>query len=237
MIRYFLDLTFSVFLLALLTVSAQAQTQEKPAEKSAVAPTAQSPFDAFQRFSATLNGGLGRDTNRKIYRSGKLMRFEFPDHYRIADMEAKSVWLMYPKRCSKFPMLDPGVFPFSRKFRVEQSSTSESKETVDGHTCKIEDMALLSYEDPAHTTFKMKLYRAEDLSGFPLRIDVENPMNHAKFTITYSDVSLEPPDAKLFERPAKCNSSILTPLTQPGSKPKPAKPAAKAPPKPAPKPE
>jgi hypothetical protein len=237
MIRYFLNWTLSVFLLWLLIVSVQAQIQEKQPDRPQAPPSAESPFAAYQQFSATLNGGLGRDTNRKIYRSGKLMRFEFPDHYRIADMEAKSVWLMYPKRCSKFPMLDPGVFPFSRKFRVEQSSTSESKETVDGHTCKIEDMALLSYEDPAHTTFKMKLYRAEDLSGFPLRIDVENPMNHAKFTINYSNVSLEPPDSKLFERPAKCDSSILTPLTQPGSKPKPAKPAAKAPPKPAPKPE
>ena len=234
MIRYFLNLTLSVFLLALLVMSAQAQIQEKQPDQAAAAPSAESPFAKYQQFSATLNGGLGRDTNRKIYRSGKLMRFEFPDHYRVADIEAKSVWLMYPKRCSKYPMLDPGVFPFSRKFHVEQSSTSESKETVDGHTCKIEDMVLIT-EELTPITFKMKLYRAEDLNGFPLKIDVENPMNHAKFTITYSDVSLEPPDAKLFERPAKCNSPILKPLTQTESKP--AKPAAKAPPKAAPKPE
>jgi hypothetical protein len=235
MIRYFLDLTFSLFLLALLIQGAQAHIQEKQDNTPATVPTALSPFDAFPQFSATLNGGFGRDTNRKIYRSGKLMRFEFSDHYRISDIEAKTSWLMYPTKCSKFPMLDPGVFPFSRKFRVEQSSASESKETVDGHTCKIEDVVLIS-EDLAHTTFKMKLCRAEDLSGFPLRIDVENPMNHAKFTISYSDVSLEPPDAKLFQHPAKCDSpmKVLTPL---GSKPKPAKPAAKAAPKPAPKPE
>jgi hypothetical protein len=234
MIRPFLDSTLTVFLLALLIASAHAQIQEKQADKPAV-PTAQSPFDAYQRFSATLNGGFGRDTNRKIYRSGKLMRFEFADHYRISDVEAKTSWLMYPKRCSKFPMLDPGVFPFSRKFRIQQSSTSESKEIVDGHTCKVEDMVLIS-EDPTHTTFKMKLCRAEDLSGFPLRIDVENAMNHNKFTINYSNVSLEAPDPKLFEHPAKCDNpmKILTPL---GSKPKPANPAKKAPPKPAPKPE
>ena len=85
---------------------------------------------------------------------------------------------------------------------------------------------MLISQDPIPTTFKMKLYRAKDLSGFPLKIDVENPMTRAKFTITYSDVSLEPPDAKLFERPAKCDSPILKPLTQPESKPKPAKPAA-----------
>jgi len=234
MIRYFLNLTLSVFLLALLTVSAQAQAQDKHPDQAAAAPSAENPFVAYPQFSATLNGGFGRDTNRKIYRSGKLMRFDFADHYRISDLDTKSSWLMYPKQCSKYPMLDPGVFPFSRKFRVEQSSMSESKETVDGHVCKIEDVVLISSEDPAQMTFKMKLYRAEDLSGFPLRIDVENPMNHAKFTINYSSVSLEPPDAKLFERPAKCNSPILKPLN-PESKP--AKPAAKAPPKPAPKPE
>ncbi len=233
MIRYFLNLTLSVFLLALLIVSVQAQIQEKQPEQAAAAPSAENPFAAYQQFSATLNGGLGRDTNRKIYRSGELMRFEFPDHYRIADIEAKSVWLMYPKQCSKYPMLDPGVFPFSRKFHVEQSSTSESKETIDGHTCKVEDVVLIT-EELTPITFKMKLYRAEDLSGFPLRIDVENPMNRAKFTINYSNVSLDPPDAKLFERPAKCDSPILKPVN-PESKP--VKPAAKAAPKSAPKPE
>lgn len=231
--RYVTNLTISVFLLALLTISPRAQTQEKQPDQAAAAPAAESPFAAYQQFSATLNGGLGRDTNRKIYRSGKLMRFDFADHYRISDLDSKSSWLMYPKQCSKYPMLDPGVFPFSRKFRVEHSSTSESKETVDGHTCKVEDRTLIS-EDPIPTTFKMKLYRAEDLSGFPLKIDVENPMNHAKFTINYSDVSLEPPDAKLFEHPAKCDSPMKV-LTQ--TELKPAKPAAKAAPKAAPKPE
>ena len=233
MMRHFLKLTLSVFLLAFLILSVQAQAQEKQPDHAAAAPSAESPFAAFQQFSATLNGGFGRDTNRKIYRSGKLMRFDFADHYRISDLDSKSSWLMYPKKCSKYPMLDPGVFPFSRKFRVEQSSTSESKETVDGHICKVEDMVLIT-EETVPTTFKMKLYRAEDLNGFPLRIDVENPMNHAKFTINYSDVSMEPPDAKLFEHPAKCDGPVLKPLTQPGSKPK---PAAKAPPKAAPKPE
>jgi len=236
MIRYPLNLTLSVVLLALLTMSIPAQIQEKQPDKAVAAPSAESPFAAYQQFSATLNGGFGRDTNRKIYRSGKLMRFDFADHYRISDLEAKTSWLMYPTKCSKYPMLDPGVFPFSRKFHLEQSSTSDSKETVDGHSCKIEDTVLIS-EDPVPTTFKMKLYRAEDLSGFPLRIDVENPLNHAKFSIHYSGVSLEPPDPKLFERPAKCNGPVLTPLTQPKSKPKTAKPAVKAPPKPTPKPE
>ena len=106
MIRYFLNLTLSVFLLALLIVSVQAQAQEKQPDKAAAAPahSEESPFAAYQQFSATLNGGFGRDTNRKIYRSGKLMRFDFADHYRISDLDTKSSWLMYPKKCSKYPI-------------------------------------------------------------------------------------------------------------------------------------
>jgi hypothetical protein len=176
---------------------------------------------------------MGRDTNRQIYRSGKLMRFDFPDHHRIVDLGTRNLVLVYPDKCSKAPMMDPGVFPFSRKFRVE-SSTPAGKETVGGHTCKVEDMVLVS--EGLMSTFKMKLYEAEDLSGFPLKIEVENPMNHAKFTINYSSVSLEPPDAKLFEHPVKCGDSLagMHPMQ---AKPKATKPAAKAPPKPAPKPE
>ncbi len=205
MTRYSLTLTLTAGLLV-FGVNTRAQNREKPAAQPVANQSADGPFAAFQQFSATLNGGLGRDTNRKIYRSGKLMRFDFPDHYRVSDLDTRSSWLVYPKSCSKVPMLDPGVFPFSRKFRVEQSSTiegKETKETVDGHTCKIEDVVLVA-EGPIPTTFKMKLYRAEDLIGFPLRIDVGNPMNHAEFTINYSNVSLEPPDAQLFKLPAKC---------------------------------
>src|SRR5207244_12897468 len=124
MVRYFVNLTVSVFLLALM-MNAQAQIQEKQADKPA-APTAQNPFGAFQRFSATLNGGMGRDTNRKMYRLGNLMRFDFADHHRVVDLQTRSLVLVYPDKCSKVPMMDPGVFPFSRKFRLEGSMVAEA---------------------------------------------------------------------------------------------------------------
>ena len=230
MSRYFVTLTYVAGLL-LFGITARAQNQEMQADKPAAIQSADNPFDAYQKFSATLNDGLGRDVNRKFYRSGKLMRFDFPDHHRISDLETRITWLVYPKSCSRVPMLDPGVFPFSRKFRLEHA-TSAGKETVGSHTCKIEDIVVVS-DQPVRTTFNMKLYEAEDLKGFPIKIDVENTGNKAKFTMNYSDVSLEPPDAKLFERPAKCDSLEMKPAGQQ----KPAKPAAKAPPKAAPKPE
>ena len=232
MTRNLLTLTLIASLLAIGVTRLQAQNQEKQADKAAPTPSAENPFDAFQQFSATLNGGIGRDTNRKIYRSGKFMRFEFDDHYRITYLVDRSSWLVYPQKCSKFPMADPAAYPFSRKFRVERSP-SEDKETVDGHTCRIENVTLVT-EDALPMTIKMKLYEAEDLKGFPVRIESENITTRSKVTFNYSNVSLEPPDPKLFEHPAKCDSPMKV-LTQTESKP--AKPAAKAPPKPAPKPE
>jgi len=233
MTRNSLILTLTASLLV-SAMSAQTQNQGKQ-DKPAGAPSVENPFQALQQFSAILNGGLGRDTNRQIYRSGKLMRFDFADHYRIADVETRSSWLVYPKRCFKVPMLDPGVFPFSREFRIE-SSTAGGNETVDRHPCKIEDVVLAA-PGPIPMTFKMKLYRAEDLNGFPMRIDVENLTNKSQFTINYSNVSLEPPDPKLFEPPARCAESALFKTGPQKAKPKTAQPAAKAPAKPAPKPE
>ncbi len=228
-----LTLTVTALLLVLV-MSAPAQNQEKQVDRPAATPSAENPFDAFKQFSATLNGGLGRDTNRKIYRSGKLMRFDFADHHRIVDLETRSLWLIYPNKCSAVPMLDPGAFPFSRKFRVE-SSTVAGNETVDGHVCKVADMVLLA-EGPVPMHFKMKLYQAEDLNGFPMKINVENVTNGSKYTINYSNVSMQLPDPKLFEHPAKCNGSPV-PIPNQEASPKPTKPAVKAPPKPARKPQ
>ena len=49
----------------------------------------------------------------------------------------------------------------------------------------------------------MKLWEAEDLRGFPVKIEAEvngRPLR----PLHYSDVSFEPPDPKLFHHPAKC---------------------------------
>ncbi len=235
MTRHLLILALTASLLVVVMGSVQAQNKETQADKPAAA-SAENPFQSFQQFSATLNGGIGRDTNRKIHRSGKLMRIEFADHYRITDLETRKTWMVYPQKCSMFPVADPAAYPFSRKFHVERSPIEE-KETVDGHTCKIENLTLVP-DSPIPVTIKMKLYEAEDLKGFPIRINSENLTNRTKVTFNYSNVSLEPPDAKLFEHPAKCEGDPhLVPKGVEKANPKAAKPAAKAPPKSAPKPE
>ncbi|MFY9560218.1 MAG: hypothetical protein WAQ52_08295 [Terriglobales bacterium] len=133
------------------------------------------------------------------------MRMDFNDHYRIMDLETRTTWMVFPQKCTRFPMADPAAYPFSGRFRVERSPTEE-KETVDGHTCKIENLALVM-EGPVAIALKMKLYEAEDLKGFPIRIVSENMTSRNKVTFNYSNVSLEPPDPKLFERPAKCENA------------------------------
>jgi hypothetical protein len=53
----------------------------------------------------------------------------------------------------------------------------------------------------------MRLWEAEDLKGFPIKIEVHNSITNRTLTISYSDVSLEPPDPKLFVRSEKCGGA------------------------------
>jgi len=72
----------------------------------------------------------------------------------------------------------------------------------------------------------MKLWEAEDLQHFPIKIEVE-PISPTvstakKMDITYTNVSLAPPDPNLFKHPAKCT---LDKPQQPGT-PTPKSPVA-----------
>ena len=139
-------LTFAVMVFA---VNAPAQTQEKKPDAPAAGPAVKNPFDAIKHFSAVMNGGIINDEDRKVYRSGKLMRTDFADQYRVSDIDIPVTWVVFTKpetkaTCSKFRMADAGDFPFFLKdFRVEQSpidTAADAKETVDGHACKIESL-------------------------------------------------------------------------------------------------
>jgi hypothetical protein len=81
----------------------------------------------------------------------------------------------------------------------------QEEETVDGHVCKIESLTLTPRDDRPIVA-KVKLWEAEDLDGFPIRIDVEE--GGQTFTSTYTNVSLRAPDPKLFQHPAKCTPGL-----------------------------
>jgi len=77
------------------------------------------------------------------------------------------------------------------------------KETLDDHSCRIEDVAVTSAQ-PGASPVKMRLWEAEDLQGFPIRIDIQRGTGHA--TIRYKNVVLGPQDPTLFIHPKTCES-------------------------------
>jgi hypothetical protein len=215
--------------------------EEKKPDAPATGPSVPNPFNAFKEFTAVMNGGLVADENRKIYRSGKLMRSDFKDQYRVSDIDAPKTWVMMTKDnaplCSQFPVSDGSDFPFYglKDFRVERmpaDSPADVKETVDGHSCTIDRLSFTKENPPVR--LEMKLWKAEDLEGFPVKTEVYNVMTKRRFNITYSDVSLQKPDPKLFVHPAKCNDSAQKVQTGSKGTAAPSKTAPATAPKPAP---
>ena len=183
----------------LLLSFALADSQQK-ASKS-MTPGAQSPLAPFTHFSATLSGGLLKDEPRKIYRSGDLLRVDLDNKFHVTDLIRNKTWAVHPDRCTQVGSPDVHSYPFSilNTYKVERTPTPE-EETFDGHSCKIEKATFTATDD--RPPVKMKLWEAEDLKGFPVKMGIMTKTR--TITITYSDVKLDPPDASLFKLPAKC---------------------------------
>ena len=207
-----------VLAVVFFAANAPSQTPAKKPEMTASSMAAQNPFDAFKYFSAVMNGGIIADKNRKIYRSGKLMRTDFRDQYRVTDIDAPVTWVVFnktetkPETCARFDVADADTYPFwgLDNFRVERAPAAEpavGKETIDGHACKIDHLAFVNSKSHPPVTMDMRLWEAEDLKGFPIKIEVHNSITNKTLTISYSDVSLQPPDRKLFARPEKCGKA------------------------------
>jgi hypothetical protein len=185
-----------------LAIGLHAETPIKQVDASET--SRRNPFDSFRSFSATMDGGIGQDHGRQIYRLGNLLRADFGSSYRITDLQKLTMWGVQSNDCAEFAMPDAGAYPFSayHDFKIERSMT-EQKENIDGHVCAIENV---TFTDPnaAPVVIKMTLWEAEDLDGFPVKIEAE--ANGRQMSIAYRNVSLKPPDTKLFRRPAKCGS-------------------------------
>ncbi len=212
-------------LAALLSPNLQGQKTTKPATAGG-----DSPFAPFTHFSATMTGGLIKDEPRKIYRSGNLFRVDLDRVYHITDLATDTTWSIHPDRCTRVWRSDVHSYPFSayRDYKLERSP-SEDKETVDGHPCKIETVTFTQKESDLKV--KMKLWKAEDLQGFPVKIELPNPAR--TITVSYTNISLDQPDAALFKVPAKCTDfrkgeakgskkPASKPSNTPPKKPKPA---------------
>lgn len=192
----------AIWLVLLFAITLHGQQ----AKKTVPSPAAiRDPFESFQTFSAVLNGGLGKNHDRQIFRSGRWMRVEFDDTPRISDILTKNTWVIAKdNRCFKFGVPDSGTYPFGvfRGYKIERSPTTET-ETIDGHKCSIENVTFTG-QGGNDTVVRMKLWEAGDLQNFPIKIAVDS--NGQKFEANYSKVDLKTPDQRLFRHPVKCEA-------------------------------
>jgi hypothetical protein len=194
------------FMTLAMGLTAQVRTNSGQHPKTS-STAAANPFDEFQSFSALRSGGVADDHDRKIYRSGNLWRADFEGSYRITDLKNRSMWGVHPNQCVQFSAPDASAYPFSafHDFEVERFPTNVN-ETVDGHACKTENVTF-TQKDGA-SVIKLKLWEAQDLKGFPIRIEVD-VNGHPLRPVHYTNVSFDPPDPKLFQHPTKCTEGAL----------------------------
>jgi hypothetical protein len=177
---------------------------------------AQAPFD-FKDFSATMSGALsGPDFETKIYRKGDLIRVDMPGHFIVTDVNSLTSYGYFPRTnsCLQNSAPQSGSIPFSmlKNARIERQSVPApaGEDKVDGHPCKVEEVTL---EHEGRPPVKLKVWEAQDLGGFPIKIVRENQRTGATRTLFYRDVQLGPPDASLFARPADCGASAAAPAS------------------------
>jgi len=171
----------------------------------------QYPLDSFKDFSAVMVGSImemGEGTAEgHIYRSGKLMRVADPEGYAylITDLSTLETYALSAGPCmhDNHPYFRASPFPAARPgSSVERVLTG--KETLDGHSCQIEDITVSSPKTGSR--LKMRFWEAEDLQGFPVKIEVQRPGGRSS-VIRYKNVVLGPQDPTLFILPKSCQSA------------------------------
>lgn len=206
----------TVLLLAMCFASlvwAQAPASPPSAEQtSAAAPASapqastEAPWDKFKNFSALMTGGpvMGTADEIHIYRSGNMLRMEGPDRNSyIVQYLAKERDVRALSRAGCLQMGAPFIrsYPF---FMTGPGYKFETvllgKETVDGHPTQIEEVTVTFPPAKNHPPLKLKLWAAEDLQGFPVKI--ETPKQH---TMEYRNVDFGELDRTLFVTPSQCD--------------------------------
>jgi hypothetical protein len=168
------------------------------------------PLDAFTDFSAVMVGSVmepGEGVSEAyIYRSGELMRMEGPEGhgYFITNLTTLETYGMSAGPCmhDTHPFFRAAPFAAVRPgFKVER--VASGKETLDGHSCQVEEITVSAPN--ALKPLKMRFWEAEDLQGFPIRIDFERAGGKHS-TVRYKNVALGPQDPTLFIHQKSCES-------------------------------
>jgi hypothetical protein len=174
------------------------------AQSPAASNASSAPWDKVQEFSAIVTGGPvpGTEDAIHIYRSGNLLRMEGREgrNYLITDLAKQETHGIAEGGCLKYTNPYVRSYPFSlSRPDNKYERAAVAKETVDGHVCQVEEVTLSSAK--LHTPVKIRLWEAEDLEGFPVKIETA-----AHRTIEFKNVALGPQDPTLFIFPNQCQT-------------------------------
>lgn len=217
-------------------VPAAGALKENGAVQQTPAPSGKTsyPLDSFTDFSAVMVGSImepGEGTAEgHIYRSGNLMRMEGTEGrgYLITNLTTLETHGVSTAPC----MRDTHPYFRSAPFAASRPGSTvvrvpAGKEIVDGHSCQIEEVSVSSPR-PGAPPLKMKFWEAEDLQGFPIKIEFLRPGGQNAI-VRYKNVVLGPQDPTLFIYPKSCASFSQPGAMTPKASTKSKKPAATEP--------
>jgi hypothetical protein len=141
--------------------------------------------------------------------------------YFITDLNTGETYGILETGCihDDHPYVRAIPFHLAGKADATVTRASAGKETVDGHSCQIEDVTVSSPMLP--NPQKMRLWEAEDLQGFHVKIEFVLPGGHGPI-IHYKNVVLGPQDPTLFFHPKSCQPLPQEPTPSPAHKKPPA---------------
>ncbi|MBZ5665981.1 MAG: hypothetical protein LAO30_15370 [Acidobacteriia bacterium] len=213
--------------------AAQSQASEQAPAAPPGAPTPATggfPFDQFKEFSAIMVGSVlsGDDRESHIYRSGTLLRTQATEGfgYYLTDLESFETYAITRLGCTSDSHPYFRAFPLTAgRPRRKFERVAAGKESVDGHMCQVEEVTVSSGD--LTLPIKLKLWEAEDLHGFPIKVQVLN--GGGRSIIQYKDVVVGPVDPSLFIRPKRCAGRLpQPPAKKPAKKKQTSPPAGKS---------
>jgi hypothetical protein len=178
------------------------------------------PLDSFRDFAAVMIGSRaepGEGTSQgHIYRSGDRMRMEEPGGgaYFITDLNTGETYGIAEVGCihDDHPYIRAIPFHIAGKTDATVTRVSAGNETVEGHSCQVEEITVSSpmLANPQ----KMRLWEAQDLQGFPIKIEFVLSGGRGP-VIRYKNVVFGPPDPTLFLHPKSCQPLPRGPAAPP----------------------
>jgi hypothetical protein len=164
-------------------------------------------------FSATANITLttGQSMSMKMYVSGTNVRSSLPGGMNGYSLIVGSTRTMYmvmgPSMCMQMNGLDPNrPNPFAQSGGTQVHEQPLGSDTVAGHPAKVVQITIQSASGQPQT---MKAWRATDMGGFPLRVEIATA--HGTIREEFTDVNLTPPPAEMFTAPSNCRPMPMMP--------------------------